>query len=164
MRAYRLVWLVLLTIAACDSGTTEPPTIGRFDAEVRGSLDRQLSGDAGFIVTTGGEETRLFVSLSERSVTGRSIGISGPGTALLTVGTYALNDLEGPFIGLTYSDAPRDVERFYMATGGTLRVTRATPDRIEGTVTADLAAGLQRESSAQLTADFEAALVPPPQD
>ena len=150
-----------LALAACDSGTEgPPPDLGTFEAEVRGGVTRDLSGSAGYLENPGGPGTGLFFSLSDPSR--RSIAISDPGGALAAVGTYAIGDPGGPSVGLTYSDRLGDIAGTLRAVDGTVRVTRAAGDRVEGTVTARLAAGFDRDPTSTLAATFEARRVAPP--
>ena len=150
-----------LALAACDSGTEgSPPDLGTFEAEVRGGLTRDLSGSAGYLENPGGPGTGLFFSLTDLSR--RSIAISDPGGALAAVGTYAIGDVDGPPVGLTYFDRPGDIAGTLRAVDGTVRVTRAADGQIEATVTARLAVGFDRDPTSTLTATFEARLVAPP--
>ncbi len=156
----RLFWFVFaaLVLAACDSGTeVRPPELGTFEAEVRGGVTRDLSGSAGYIDSPREAGTGLFVSLTDRSR--RSIAISDPSGVLAEVGTYAI---DGSFIGLTYFDRLGDIAGALRAVDGTVRVTRAADDQIEATVTARLAAGVDRDPTSTLTATFEARRVAAP--
>ena len=159
MRAVCLV-LAALCLVACDAGGDPPAELGTFEAEVRGGVTRDLSGVAGYLDGPAGPGSGLFVSLTETS--GRSIAINDPDRALEAVGTYAVNDLDGRFVGVTYSERLGDVAGRLRAVDGTVRVTAAGDGRIEGTVTARLAAGVEREPTSTLEATFRARRVTSP--
>ena len=165
MRALPLAVLAAsaLALAACDSGRDLRPTVGQFEADVRGDLSRDLAGDAAFLVEPGGPGTGLFVTLIDRGSMGdRSVSINDPDGRLRAVGTYGL-DIGGGSVTLAYADAPGDISRYLTATGGTVRITEAGPDRIVGTVSAEVAAGFRRDGPrSTLTAEFEAVRVESP--
>ncbi len=148
---------LVLILAACDSETPRAPEFGRFDAEVRGTIDRDLEGDATFRTSTvAGPDTELLtLTLSDRAERGRFVSVTDYQGALSTTGTYAVGAtrLDGPSV--LYADRFGDLDEVLAATGGTIRITAATGDRIEGVIEVRMQR-VGRSEAAELSATFEA--------
>ena len=164
MRALLLLAVALL-VAACDSSEpTAPPQIGRFEAELSGALTRSLGGDAvlSFFPGPGGDST-AFVSMTDRGSAGqRSLSFSDAQNVLDGEGTYSLGaDRLSGLLPLLYREGGA-AGSFYVATSGTLRITRWSKDRIEGSFAADLAPAFGGDEDAEVSVSgtFEAVPIP----
>lgn len=162
MRALPLVAVALL-LAACDSGESDAPPSGRFEAEFGGDLSDPLEGSALFQRLGETDEPAYLITMTDGSEGGRSLTLSHSPGAPSAEGTFQLG-----------SDAPDGESRlfyvdrgttgaFYEATRGTLRVTRSDERRIGGRFEADLAPVTEgAEGSASVVGSFDAVLLPAP--
>lgn len=158
----------LIALAGCDSDDPAVPGLpGRASVQVTGTPAFEFSGGASFLVSPPPAGVTVMLT-DDRLGSRRSVGLLFYDIGSLEAGTYPIGDRvdsTGSSIALIVRDEP--VHLF--ATEGSVTLTRATEETIEGTFEARLAAvtGVPAEPvpvQATITGSFEAEQVAYPPD
>lgn len=142
----------LALIAGCGDGPNppKPPSTGSFTASVSGAASKNLSGQAGFLLTTN-----LFsISLNDGSGTGaiqfsRLAGVPAAGTYQLDANA-AQNS--GAFAAIYSGGAQEN----YVSSSGTLTITSSAADRVKGSFSFTGTGGTSGTATVTITGSFDA--------
>jgi hypothetical protein len=151
MRPAKLISIAcLLLLAACKGEGTGPAAPSWFRASLEGEVTRQFEGTGRFASEPDRTDAGApdYFQLSARGLdagTDETFRLRWPSGARPGPGTYALvphQDVHGSSAGVTglyrwtrgdNVSAPFGGE-LYVAAGGTIQITRSTPDGVEGTI------------------------------
>lgn len=129
LRRFALL-LALCPLAACDTAGSD----SSFTATLSGAVDARLGGSAGF-GPSGGDRYQLLLRLDEGESDGfrGSLGFYFDGTDRPAAGTYAIgsDDPGGVDVSIVLNDSQGAIS--LVGRGGTLTLTGASDDLMEGT-------------------------------
>ena len=129
-----LLSLFLLIASGCDSndGTDAEDFAGSYEATVSGAISQEYSGVSWFGASVQGQQTLDAFGIGM----GTTVATTNPVFSIASnqrpsEGTFTFGQtLDGGGVVATFSAGGAQV---YISTSGTLRITRSTDDRLEGT-------------------------------
>ncbi|GAB5519633.1 MAG: hypothetical protein RhofKO_18840 [Rhodothermales bacterium] len=126
--------LFLISASGCDSNGSDDPDdfAGTYEATVSGAISQDYSGVSWFGASAQGQQTvdGFGVGMGASVMTTNPV-FSIASTQRPSEGTFSLGQtLDGGSLVATFSAGGAQV---YISTSGTLRITRSTNDRLEGT-------------------------------
>lgn len=169
MRSAR--WMTLaatavLTLAACGgdgNGGTGPGNGGggataSFSATVSGDVQGTVKGDARYGLATDPDLGSVFgVEMSEGGTGGGLIQLIHLGTGIPGTGSYSISDAvngtpaDGDWVAVAYDADNGQLTAVFVATGGTVKVTRASGGTYEGTFDFSATGTVMSDPSTPLT-------------
>lgn len=143
--------LFLVVATGCDSGSNADDSVGSFEAAVSGDATASLRGQAAFATETEDDSTYTAIGLIDDTDPQDLIVLVVPGTP--RSGTFAVNNEEaGGLLTLTAGDEGT----LYIVQSGTLTVTRATDERVEGRFEVEAVNLIDETDEVSIEGEFEA--------
>ena len=156
LRVCLLAALGASALTACDSGTDPVDTAGQFDASVTGTATASLEGRAAYAVMTENGETVTSIALLNDDDPRDVVVVVFPGQP--RTGTFQAAGTEEATSAAVILTLDGEAEAAYLATGGTVTISRAAGGEIEGRFDVDAASLVDETRAVSVEGTFDAAL------
>ncbi|HEX8297932.1 MAG TPA: hypothetical protein VF594_02125 [Rubricoccaceae bacterium] len=133
LRVCLLAVLGMSSLTACDSGADPIGTAGQFDASVTGAATASLEGRAAYTIMTENGETVTSIALLNEADPRDVVVVAFPGQP--RTGTFqaaGTNEATSAAVIVTLTDSNVDTGATYLATSGTVTITRAAGGHVVG--------------------------------
>lgn len=143
--------LFLFVATGCDSGSDDDNAVGSFEAAVSGDATASLRGQAAFATETEDDSTYTAIGLVDGEDPQDLIVLVVPGAP--RPGTFAVDNEEAGGL-LTLTDG--DEGTLYIVQSGSLTVTRANDERVEGRFEVEAVSLIDETDEVSIEGEFEA--------